>query len=196
MLNGPGRRVKSASGSTSRSLPAFIDATGDLLTVTDHDLCRRFVAEYDALVPDPDGAPHPLQGPETLIHRDFHLGNMFFDGRQPVVYDWGNIARGAAFYDVAYFLAGSLTEEAARQHSADLLARYRDGLADAGVEMLDLEFDTWHRVGALFCLLVPLMAGGDALVSNEQTDHVLAETISRLFAYFRQHDVESVFDAV
>lgn len=176
------------------SLPAFVDATDDLLTAQDHDLCHRFVAEYDTLVPDEDDATHPLRGPETLIHRDFHLGNMLFDGDQPVVYDWGNIAKGAGFYDVAYFLAGALTEESSLRHSPDLLARYRNALADGGVEMEDDAFEAWHKVGALFCLLVPMMAGGDALVSNDQTDRVLRETISRLFAYFRQHDVVSVFD--
>lgn len=62
--------------------------------------------------------------------------------------------------------------------------------------MTDDEFDAWHKASALFCLLVPLMAGGDALASNEQTDQVLRATMGRLFAYFRQHDVGSVFGLI
>jgi aminoglycoside/choline kinase family phosphotransferase len=178
------------------SLPAFIDATADLLSEQDHDLCRRFLAEYDSLIPSVDGTPHPLDGPFTLLHRDFHLGNMFFDGDRPVVYDWGNVAMGMGFYDLTYFLAGALTEETRRAHDTDLLDRYRSGLSNGGVEMTDVQFTNWHNVSALFCLIVPLMAGGDALASNEQTDHVLRATMSRLFAYFRDHEVESVFDLV
>jgi aminoglycoside phosphotransferase (APT) family kinase protein len=177
------------------SLPAFLEATSDVLGDRDRDLCRRFVTEYDSLLPA-DDAPNPLDGPFTLVHRDFHLGNMFFDGDGPVVYDWGNVAMGMGFYDVAYFLAGGLTEETRRAHDTALLARYRDGLADGGVDMSDTDFDNWHKVNALFCLIVPLMAGGDALASNEQTDQVLQATMRRLFSYLRDHEVESVFDLV
>jgi aminoglycoside/choline kinase family phosphotransferase len=178
------------------SLPAFVDATSDLLSEQDHDLCRRFVSQYDTLIPRAAGVPHPLQGPLTLVHRDFHLGNMFFDGDRPTVYDWGNVAMGMGFYDLTYFLAGALTEETCRAHGPDLLDRYRDGLADGGVEMSDFEFSNWHNINALFCLLVPLLAGGDGLASNEQTDLILRATMSRLFAYLRDHEVESVFDLV
>jgi hypothetical protein len=177
------------------SLPAFLEATADVIGDRDRDLCRRFVAEYDSLLPTPD-TPHPLDGPFTLVHRDFHLGNMFFDGDRPVIYDWGNVAMGMGFYDIAYFLAGGLAEETRQSHGAELLARYRDGLADGGVEMSDADFDNWHKVNALFCLIVPLMAGGDALASNEQTDQVLQATMTRLFSYLRDHEVESVFDLV
>ena len=62
--------------------------------------------------------------------------------------------------------------------------------------MSDTDFDNWHRVNALFCLIVPLMAGGDALASNEQTDQVLQATMTRLFSYPCDHEVESVFDLV
>jgi len=48
----------------------------------------------------------------------------------------------------------------------------------------------------LFCLLVPLIAGGDALASNEHTERVRQATRQRLLSYPRDHDVESVFDLV
>jgi len=176
------------------SLPAFLESTADLLSAEDHDLCRRFIEEYDSLYPAEEGDPHPLDGPRTLLHRDFHLGNMFWDGDQPVIYDWGNVAAAGGFYDLTYFLAGALTEEMCAAHSPALIERYRRGLAAGGVEMSDEEFVNWHNVNALFCLIVPLLAVGDALASNEQTDNVLRATMSRLFAYFRQHNVASVFD--
>jgi len=178
------------------SLPAFLEATTGLLSPDDHNLCRRFVENFKSLYPANDGDPHPLQGTPTLLHRDFHLGNMFWDGDQPVIYDWGNVAEAYGFYDVVYFLAGALTEETAAAHSRELLTRYRQGLVAGGVEMTDEEFVNWHHVNALFCLIVPLLAMGDALASNDQTDAVMRATVGRLFAYFRQHDVAAVFDVV
>jgi hypothetical protein len=178
------------------SLPAFLEATTDVLSEADHDLCRRFIEHYDRLLPEYEGAEHPLDGTRTLLHRDFHLGNMFFDGDDPVVYDWGNVAAALGPYDFAYFMVNALTEEMCGEHGHALLARYRTGLAAGGVEIDDDEFDRLHKANALFCLIVPLLATGDGLASNENTDRILLATMSRLFAYLRMHNAAAVFDLV
>ncbi|MFT5203892.1 MAG: hypothetical protein ACI9C1_003295 [Candidatus Aldehydirespiratoraceae bacterium] len=66
--------------------------TTALLSEVDHDLCRKFVEHHDRLIPESEGATHPLDSTRTPLHRNFHLANMFFDGDQPVVYDGGNVA--------------------------------------------------------------------------------------------------------
>jgi thiamine kinase-like enzyme len=170
------------------SWPGFRDATRHLLTDADRDLAQRFVDEYVNLIANIDDLPL------TLIHRDFHLGNMLFDGVQPVVYDWGNVATGGGLYDVAYFLAGSLSLDDLRNHSDTLLDRYRKRLAERGIERTDADFLYENRVNALFCLIVPIMAGGGGFEANERSSAVLQVTIQRLFAYLASHNAELAFD--
>ena len=50
-------------------------------------------------------------GPETLLHGDMRLDNLFFREQGPdrvVFFDWQLVRRGPAAYDLAYLLSGSL----------------------------------------------------------------------------------------
>lgn len=74
-------------------------------------------------------------GPQTLLHGDVHPGNWYVtsDGRMGV-YDWQCVVRGGWARDIAYALSTHLTVEQRRDWEHDLLARYRDRLAEAGIE--------------------------------------------------------------
>ena len=51
-----------------------------------------------------------MEVPQTFIHGDFRLDNLFFygDGTSIAVIDWQGYAYGPATWDVARFLVGSL----------------------------------------------------------------------------------------
>ncbi len=75
--------------------------------------------------------------PQTLVHGDFRLDNIFFDGRQGedevVIIDWQLAGRGCAAYDVAYLLGGALPVDLSREGERSLLHAYHDALEEGGV---------------------------------------------------------------
>ena len=165
------------------SWPAFAEAADGVITDEDRALAERFLERYDTMI------DRSLATPHTLIHRDFRVDNMHFDAGEPVVFDWGSVGHGGGLYDFAYFVAGSMTIEDRRAHGAELLDRYRSGLAAAGIEVDDTTFREWHDVGTLFCLVVPILAGGSVLdARDEKGDRLIAEGLRRLFSYLHDHD--------
>ncbi|MEL7207559.1 MAG: hypothetical protein AAGK32_04905, partial [Actinomycetota bacterium] len=74
-------------------------------------------------------------------------------------------------------------------------ARYRSALAERGVDVDDATFTRWHDVGALFCLVVPIMAGGSILdTRDEKGERLISEGLRRLFAYLHDHDAVRFLD--
>ena len=91
-------------------------------------------------------------GPETLLHGDMRLDNLFFreQGPDPVVFfDWQLVRRGPAAYDLAYLLSGSLPPDFG---SADgLLDVYhaqlvKNGVADYSRAQLGQDYQLGLRV--------------------------------------------------
>jgi Ser/Thr protein kinase RdoA (MazF antagonist) len=75
------------------------------------------------------------EGERTLIHGDDHIGNLFVDGGRTGFYDWAVASRYPGMRDVAYFLCNSLPTEVRRAEQEGLIARYRKGLAERGVDL-------------------------------------------------------------
>lgn len=77
------------------------------------------------------------QGNPTFAHMDYRADNFLFGGSAGegavTVLDWQLSVRGVGVWDVANFLAGSVTIEDRRRWEHDLLGRYHRGLVDAGV---------------------------------------------------------------
>jgi hypothetical protein len=73
------------------------------------------------------------EGPQTLLHGDSHLGNLFLDGDRVGLLDWACTARAPGLRDVSYFLCSSIPTELRRSEERSLLARYIEGLAKGGV---------------------------------------------------------------
>lgn len=165
------------------SWPAFAEATEGVISEEDRAVAQRFLDGYGLII------DRNLDAPHTLLHRDFRIDNMHFDDGEPVVFDWGGVAHGGGLYDYAYFVAGSMTAEDRRANDADLEARYRAGLVAGGVDVDDATFAEWLDVGALFCLVVPIMAGGSVLdTRDEKGERLIAEGLRRLFTYLHDHD--------
>lgn len=74
-------------------------------------------------------------GIETLIHADPRVDNVMFDrrGDEPVAYliDWQMVSRGSPAFDLAYFLAGSLSVADRRACEQALIAEHAQILAAA-----------------------------------------------------------------
>jgi hypothetical protein len=94
---------------------------------------RAFLDWLDAHAPVLLRALH-AQAPRTLVHGDFRLDNLFFDGDpEPLVVDWQGVANGPGVYDLAYFLSGTLPPHTAREDEEGLVRAYHGALVAAGV---------------------------------------------------------------
>ncbi|HKJ23580.1 MAG TPA: aminoglycoside phosphotransferase family protein [Myxococcota bacterium] len=71
-------------------------------------------------------------GPQTLLHGDPHLGNLFLDGGAVGFLDWACVSRGPGLRDVAYHLCCSVETALRRAEEEKLLRRYLEVLAESG----------------------------------------------------------------
>lgn len=96
------------------------------------------------------------EAPETLIHCDLRLDNVFFfpddadasrDEERAAVFDWQLAGRGPGPYDLAYFLSSALPAATDDDTVRELVKIYAEELAASGVEGYDLETCTrdYHR---------------------------------------------------
>jgi hypothetical protein len=186
---GSGEALAPFAELVSASWPAFDGAIATFADDDDRALVRRFVEGFERL------AEMTVDHPQTLVHRDFRLDNALFDGETPVVFDWGGAARAGGFYDLHYFLGGSLTSEDRADHWRRLVDRYLTALVDDGVDLGGAPLDEMHRANALFCLTVPVMAGGDALnTRDEKGERLIRVGLRRLFDHLHDLDAVAVLD--
>jgi hypothetical protein len=109
-------------------------------------------------------------GPQTLLHGDGHLGNMFLDRRTVGFLDWACVSRGPGLRDVAYFLCNSIDTELRRAEQDALLRRYLEVLADAGAPAptFDEAWRAYRRFAASgWIAAVATYAVGDRMQSLE-----------------------------
>ena len=71
--------------------------------------------------------------PQTLLHGDPHLGNLFFEGASPGFLDWQVAMSGAGMRDVAYFATVSVEPTLLRRIERDLVERYAARLEAVGI---------------------------------------------------------------
>lgn len=86
-------------------------------------------------------------GPQTIVHGDPHLGNVFDDHGRTGFLDWGIVMVSTPMRDVSYFLTMALDVEDRRRHEADLLREY---LAAAGNPCTFDEAWRAHRIQAAY----------------------------------------------
>jgi aminoglycoside phosphotransferase (APT) family kinase protein len=82
--------------------------------------------------------------PETLLHGDFHPGNIARDGEQTVIYDWTDGCVGHPFFDMPTFLPRDPVDRAA------LLEVYLgEWRTFAGADLIDR---AWELAEPLACI--------------------------------------------
>ncbi len=125
--------VQSALDQFGRDMPAEFGQLGDLYVERYRDIGALF-----------------NEGEKTLIHGDSHIGNLFVDGGRTGFYDWAVSSRSPGMRDVAYFLCNSIPTDVRRGEEASLLARYRSGLADAGIHLDERVQDAQYRLFSVY----------------------------------------------
>jgi hypothetical protein len=98
-------------------------------------------------------------GPQTYIHGDTHIGNVFLDHGRVGFFDWGLSRVSTPFRDVSYFLTMTVDPEERRQSERDLLRIYLDALRTAGGAEIDFD-EAWsvHRVQAGYTVVATFLA--------------------------------------
>lgn len=71
--------------------------------------------------------------PATLVHGDWRLDNLFFDGDDVTVIDFQISGLATGVYDVAYFVSQSIAPEVRAGREDELIDRYLEQLAAHGV---------------------------------------------------------------
>lgn len=152
------------------------DITRDKLAgkLSDAD-AETLSASMAAVTPWLLGAPDRF----ALLHGDYRLDNLLFDGDRVTVVDWQTLGVGLAGRDLAYFTGTSLEPELRADVEKDLVADYHQALTEQGVTDYDLE-TCWqdYRLGMI---QVPLISGlGCAFsVETERGDDMMAAMLRR-----------------
>jgi hypothetical protein len=127
--------------------------------------------------------------PATLCHVDFRLDNMFFDEAGVIVFDWQGVGAISPFYDLMYFVGGSLTVEQRRAWEQDLLERYRRVLNDHAPAQLsadDLDGGIRHVLPAL-AAFAPCVTGTLDIDVNERAQTLARSAVQRIAAMVEDH---------
>ena len=126
------------------------------------------------------------QAAPTLVHFDYRADNFLVGGSAGdgvvTVLDWQFCMRGPGPWDIANFLAASITTENRRAWEDDLVHRYHDGLVAGGVKDYDWDRcwrDYRYAVGQQAWSTLPM---GDLDPGNERSRLLLDTLIPRYHA--------------
>jgi aminoglycoside phosphotransferase (APT) family kinase protein len=110
-------------------------------------------AEMAALYIEKRAALHVLwkQGPQTVIHGDTHIGNLFDDHGVTGFLDWGLVIVCTPLRDLSYFLNMCLSVEDRRKHDRDLIRHYLEVRGALGGTAISFD-EAWkaHRIQAAY----------------------------------------------
>jgi len=113
--------------------PTFLARYGDSLPERVLRWCEGFAPRVT------DWMTKYLSWPNTLIHGDFRLDNMFFDikgGAEPIaVLDWQTVAVGNPMMDIGYFMGTGIGDDLRRAHEGELLDLYCAEMTARGVPL-------------------------------------------------------------
>jgi len=128
------------------------------------EMSRLYIDEFEGL--------HDLweSGPQSVVHGDGHLANLFSDGGRPGFLDWGCFSVAPPMRDVSYFLCMALSVEARRAHERMLIERYLARRAVLAAPGPDFEAAwTQHQVHAGYTVVAaaPAALYGGAVVSTD-----------------------------
>ncbi|OYN81803.1 phosphotransferase family protein [Mycolicibacterium sphagni] len=170
-IRGLGDISKMAAGIT-------IEKLGARLSPQDSE---TLLAAMDLVTPWLQGAPDRF----ALLHGDYRLDNLLFDGERVSVVDWQTLGVGLAGRDLAYFMGTSLEPDLRAEAEKDLVADYHRALLDTGVSGYD-EASCWQDY-LLGMIQVPLISalGCAFAVETERGDDMMAAMLRRGCAAIR-----------
>ena len=92
-------------------------------------------------------------GPNTVVHGDPHIGNLFDDHGRVGFLDWGVINVTTPIRDAGYFINMAMQIDDRRVHEEELLRHYLDVRRAKGGAPITFD-DAWlaHRLHSLYCV--------------------------------------------
>ena len=157
--------------------PGFLDRYADQLTDRQVHICTHLIDRLDGYLGD-------RSGPMTVVHGDYRLDNLLFDGARAVtVIDWQTATWGPPMVDASYVLACALADPRQRADlESGLIGRYHDELLARGVT--DYSWDQcWHDYRRLsFGTLVMAIASSMLVERTERGDRMFLCSVERACA--------------
>ena len=128
------------------------------------------------------------RGPQTLLHGDAHVGNVYLLPDAVGLLDWQVVQSGQGMRDVTYFLVTSVPTEVRRAHERALIGTYLATLRTQGVDAPAAD-EAWaqYRLHALYAWIATLVTTAAATL---QADHIARAGLARASAAVT--DLESV----
>ncbi len=162
------------------SLPRVLELFGDQFPDSMRRLAEAYgvhLVEHSMIVAD---------GPQTFVHGDFRLDNMFFDSANDLdvaLVDWQVSNIGSGLYDIAYFLSCSISTEMRREIERDAIRQYHEIIAAMNPRMFTLE-ECWrtYRRNMLGCFRVLVIAGAQLDLTNERSQQLAPVFLQRTLA--------------
>ena len=161
----------------------------------DYRLPGRFLELGDRFCHESGGIFSALaQPPCTLVHMDFHLGNILFGAADNdetfMVFDWQAYGLGRGIVDVTYLMISAVPTRLRRKAERMLLRAYHDLLVQHGVEGYSFAkcWSDYQRAffWNLLVLVVVAMADMPQAVGRSHIEAVL----SRVTAFSEDHALE------
>ena len=159
------------------TLPLALERFDDLFTTNARRLAEAFgsrIAAHFALV---------AEGPKTVVHGDYRGDNMLFGSESHgglAVIDWQGCGIGCGMYDVAFFLATSVSIEDRRRVERDAVDEYHDIVCRTGARNFTRD-DCWrsYRQNMLGALMPMVIGSGGIDMSDKATANQTRELLSR-----------------
>ena len=130
-------------------------------------------------------------GPKTFVHGDFRSENCFFDNKGDVftAIDWQGSGIGSGLYDVAYFLATSVTIENRRRIECSALKEYHAIVCRLGAKEFSFE-DCWrgYRQNMLTAFMSCILGCGGAKLDDRRQVELATELMRRILAALEDLD--------
>ena len=128
------------------------------------------------------------KGPKTIVHGDYRGDNVLFGGEGQddfAVIDWQGCGIGCGMYDVAFFLATSVTVDDRRRVERDAVGEYHDIVCRMGAKDYTRD-DCWrsYRQNMLGALMPMVIGSGGIDMSDKalrsQTRELLGRTLTAI----------------
>ncbi len=158
------------------TLPLAFERFDDLFTADTRRRAETFGSKIDAHF------AAVAKGPKTVVHGDYRGDNVLF-GREGeddfAVIDWQGCGFGCGMYDVAFFLATSVSIDDRRRMERDALAEYHDIVCRMGAKNYARD-DCWRSYRQnMLGPLMPMVLGSGGIDMSDQAlrrqTHVLLE---------------------
>ena len=177
--------------------PAFYEKLKPLLS----DVIVDVTVEYGKLMSKI--AQRMRERPQTMIHGDYRLDNLFFGqpdkgvGVPFAAIDWQTMKLGSGTCDLAYFLSDNLEIELRRQEEQNLLHLYHRTLLEHGVQDYQIEQCLADYRLSFFFRVHILVEGGFLFdFSDRRQADLMVVRLKRLSAILEDQDILGLLSSI